>query len=157
MAVMCIHCMGLRGISCKIRLSPTAQGHCAFGRAKMALSMSLQKENIKVMVTNRLRYHSICVKVQKGIPVSKSSSCTGDCKKKLYAVFLTDSTISNGGRFGLGRTWEEDQTPLSLFYSSSIQCILLFFSLASFLWGWVVGAEIWKTGESREIPKHSEK
>lgn len=57
---------GLEGIYCKIRLSPTAQGHCAFGRAKIALSMSLEKENIKVMVTNRLRHHSICVKVQKG-------------------------------------------------------------------------------------------
>lgn len=44
---------------------------------------------------------------------------TLETKKKLCALFFTDSMIYNSGIFGLGRRGEEEQTLLSLSFSSS--------------------------------------
>lgn len=56
---------GPGGSYCKMGLSPTAQGHCAFGGTKLVLSISLGEENLKV--SQRRWHHSLCVTVQRGI------------------------------------------------------------------------------------------
>lgn len=79
-----------------MKLSPTAQDHCAFGGAKLALSMSLGEGNLKVMVTQRLWHHNLCVTVQRGIQCRgpSSSKAAGDTVGKSFELCFTQTRPS---------------------------------------------------------------
>lgn len=122
---------GVEVIQCIIRLSPKTPGLCGIGRAKIALAVALEEENIKVAVIHRLHHHSFCVMVQKGVFQFPRSPAAWETVRRC-SVLCFDSIISNSGKLDLGRIWEQKRrTPLSCPILHPFGVSVSFFSLAS--------------------------